>query len=92
MKYILVLLSSLLITGCEPASTESSNEQNFKYNSKKALFEPFRISDNTVVIYGNSSNDQILLKRVDDIDGTCWVTVNTTSWNSSVSCVHKERK
>ncbi|AQW89005.1 hypothetical protein pEaSNUABM50_00502 [Erwinia phage pEa_SNUABM_50] len=94
MKYILVLISALLITGCEPVSADNTStnapkQNNSKYDSNESNFDPVRLSENTVVLYG-TSNNQVLLKRVEDVDGTCWVTLNTKNWDSSVSCVRKE--
>lgn len=74
------------------ASTQSAPESesessDISYKAQKNI----RISDNEVVIYQGSMNNVQTVKRVEDKDAVCWVTMNSKDWTSSISCLPRSQ-
>lgn len=102
MKKILLLLAVLTITGCEPfpdkpvqsSNTEESQSTSTEQSTDSAAsdldYKPqknIRVSDNEIVIFEGSMHNVQTVKRVEDKDAVCWVTMNSKDWSTSISCL-----
>lgn len=106
MKKLFAVLALVMLTGCEPidtstpepdrsaapaASSDNLSAVEKKYDSPELRFKPVQVNKNTTIIHSTSSN-QVLVKRITDDVGTCWVLQNTKNWDTSISCVRNPKQ
>ncbi|AFC21923.1 hypothetical protein GAP32_465 [Cronobacter phage vB_CsaM_GAP32] len=79
--------SSASTESTQSAPESESESSDISYKAQKNI----RISDNEVVIYQGSMNNVQTVKRVEDKDAVCWVTMNSKDWTSSISCLPRSQ-
>lgn len=74
-----------------PPSTQAEAQQNDEENEDKPVIDEEIAPGNLVISKSTTTDNYQSIKRVNYPDASCWVVINTKTWDSSISCLPKSQ-